>query len=167
MHRNRVSGSFGFHGISGGYDGHLRQGPHDCQVLSCVVCRTERPIGESATYSNNFYIGGVIADIVPHLFETAENWEIRNGICEDNFPGKCKAGGDSGHILFGNSGIEKLARKSSRERFGYAKSKVSNYQENPFITLGQFQESFKEGASHSPPPNSAIPSAISSPFGER
>src|SRR3954465_9061044 len=60
VRRNCFGCGRGFLRISWSDPGHLRQGPHDRQVLCGMVSCAEGAVGKSAADSNNFHIRAVI-----------------------------------------------------------------------------------------------------------
>src|SRR5437867_1564785 len=65
-------------------DDHAGQGPHDRDVLGCMVRHAERAIREAAAHRNNLDVRVVITRTVPDLLETAKRWKVADRIDEDN-----------------------------------------------------------------------------------
>jgi len=80
-----------------------------------MVGDTKRTITEPSTYTDNFYVSIMIAGIITDLFKAAQGRKISNGISKNNFALKGQTGRKSGHILLGNTGINELLRKVSKQ----------------------------------------------------
>src|SRR6266851_4666742 len=132
-----------------------------------MMSRAKRPIRKPAAHRNNYYVCVVIAHVIAHLLQAPQNRKICNRIRKYDLSAQGHACRDAGHILLGDARVEEAIGKSPSERFDHSKSEVSHNQADSLVLFGQSRERMKEGASHSPSPNSAKALAISSRSGAR
>ena len=127
----------------------------------------QRPIGKPTADGHDHHIAAVVADVVADLFQTAQRGKIGDRIGEHDLPGQGHSGGDAGHVLLGDAGVEKLPWKPLGELLDHAEAKVADDQRDSRVGGGQFGERANECRSHAQASNSAIAFWYSSPCGLR
>ena len=76
------------------------------------MAHTQRAVDETAADTDDLDICAVVSAVVADLLIAAQGGKIADRIGKDRFPLKRKSGSHAGHILLGDSRVDKLLRHS-------------------------------------------------------
>src|ERR1700747_949544 len=89
-----------------------------------MVRSAERTVAHTPAYSNDFDVGAVVADVNADLFQTPHRGKASQRIGKDRPPLQRQPCRETGHILLGDTDIQKLLWELGDEVVEDAKSQV-------------------------------------------
>src|SRR6185436_17605835 len=102
-----------------------------------------------------------------YLLEAADDRKVRDRVRQRDAPAHGHAGGEAGHVLLGDAGVDELFGKLFGEFDDDAESEVADDEGDALILARELGQLADERAPHSSSPNSSIAFLNSSPCGVR
>ena len=128
-------------------DDHVREGPHEGDVLHRLVGRSVLSEGDSCMGGSDLDIGLAVADLHPDLVVDTSGHEFGEGSHEGNLPGDCHTGGDADHVGLGDSALEVSLGEGCGELVHLERSlEVGGQRYDPAVSLSGFEKACSETA---------------------
>src|SRR5580700_2099102 len=144
MFHDRSGRSPYFDRIAGSHHSHLRKSSQNGNVFGRMVSHAQGPIRVSSTYRHDLHIRFVVADVVPHLLDTAQDGEVRNGIRKHDLPAMRDTGCNSSQVLLRDSDVEKAFRELASEGLYHAESDVRHNQKDSVVDFTHLHQGLEK-----------------------
>ena len=123
-------------------------GAKDRDVFGGVVGHAEGAVREAAADGNDFHVGVVVGGVVSNLFEATQSGKIADRVSENDQTFKGHPRGEAGHVLFGDTDVEKLLGKFRREIGEDAEAEIGREQHEARIVRGELREALDKMIAH-------------------
>src|SRR5712691_10060 len=131
-------------GIAGRDHRHVRQRPHDGDILRGVMGDAEVAIREAAADRDHLHIRPVIADVVADLLQAPQRAEVGDRVREDDLAAQRHPDCEPDHVLLGDAGVDELVGVLVRELLDHRVAEVADDKAHPRVLVGELVEGFDE-----------------------